>query len=104
MTAFTMQPMAGAHGELTGIMMMAAYHRDRGNKKKVILIPDSAHGTNPASAAIAGYTVKAIASDANGLMSVEARLWRALEGGKVDCDLCAHLCRIAPTKFGVFRM
>ena len=72
MAAFTMQPMAGAHGELTGIMMMAAYHRDRGNKKKVVLIPDSAHGTNPASAAIAGYTVKAIASDDNGLMSVEA--------------------------------
>jgi glycine dehydrogenase subunit 2 len=72
MAAFTMQPMAGAHGELTGIMMMAAYHRDKGNKKKVVLIPDSAHGTNPASAAIAGYTVKTIASDANGLMSVEA--------------------------------
>jgi glycine dehydrogenase subunit 2 len=72
MAAFTMQPMAGAHGELTGIMMMAAYHRDRGNKKKVILIPDSAHGTNPASAAIAGYTVKTIPSDEDGLMSVAA--------------------------------
>ncbi|HOL32625.1 MAG TPA: hypothetical protein PK052_11670, partial [Anaerohalosphaeraceae bacterium] len=46
MAAFTMQPMAGAHGELTGIMIMAAYHRDRGNKKSVVLIPDSAHGTN----------------------------------------------------------
>jgi glycine dehydrogenase subunit 2 len=72
MAAFTMQPMAGAHGELAGIMIMAAYHRDRGNKKKVVLIPDSAHGTNPASAAIAGYTVKTIPSDENGLMSVEA--------------------------------
>jgi glycine dehydrogenase subunit 2 len=72
MAAFTMQPMAGAHGELTGIMMMAAYHRDKGNKKKVVLIPDSAHGTNPASAAIAGYTVKAIPSDEDGLMSVAA--------------------------------
>lgn len=72
MAAFTMQPMAGAHGELTGIMMMAAYHRRKGNKKKVVLIPDSAHGTNPASAAIAGYSVKAIPSDKNGLMSVEA--------------------------------
>jgi glycine dehydrogenase subunit 2 len=70
MAVFTMQPMAGAHGELTGIMMMAAYHRDRGNKKKVVLIPDSAHGTNPASAAIAGYTVKAVPSDKDGLMSV----------------------------------
>jgi glycine dehydrogenase subunit 2 len=72
MAAFTMQPMAGAHGELTGIMMMAAYHHDKGNKKKVVLIPDSAHGTNPASAAIAGYTVKTIPSDEDGLMSVAA--------------------------------
>ncbi len=72
MAAFTTQPMAGAHGELTGIMIMAAYHRDRGNKKKIVLVPDSAHGTNPASAAIAGYTVKAIASEKNGLMSVQA--------------------------------
>lgn len=72
MAAFTMQPMAGAHGELTGIMMMAAYHRDRGNKKHIVLAPDSAHGTNPASAAIAGYTVKSVPSDENGLMSMTA--------------------------------
>jgi len=72
MDAFTMQPMAGAHGELTGIMMMAAYHQDKGNKKSIILAPDSAHGTNPASAAIAGYTVKTVPSDKNGLMSIDA--------------------------------
>ncbi|MEN8128274.1 MAG: aminomethyl-transferring glycine dehydrogenase subunit GcvPB [Planctomycetota bacterium] len=72
MDAFTMQPMAGAHGELTGIMMMAAYHQDRGNTKTKILVPDSAHGTNPASAAIAGYTVQAVPSDENGLMSIDA--------------------------------
>ena len=72
MDAFTMQPMAGAHGELTGIMMMAAYHRDRGNTKTKILVPDSAHGTNPSSAAIGGYVVQAVPSDNNGLMSVEA--------------------------------
>ncbi len=72
MDAFTMQPMAGAHGELTGIMMMAAYHQDRGNTKTKILVPDSAHGTNPASAAIAGYTVLAVPSDEGGLMSIEA--------------------------------
>ncbi|MBN1818956.1 MAG: aminomethyl-transferring glycine dehydrogenase subunit GcvPB [Sedimentisphaerales bacterium] len=70
MAAFTMQPMAGAHGELTGIMMMAAYHRDRGNKKTTVLIPDSAHGTNPASAAIAGYVVQAVPSDDKGLMDL----------------------------------
>ena len=57
MRAFTMQPLAGAHGELTGLMLMAAYHRHKGNDKSLVLVPDSAHGTNPASAAIAGYAV-----------------------------------------------
>jgi len=71
MAAFTMQPMAGAHGELTGIMMMAAYHRDRGNRKTTVLIPDSAHGTNPASAAIAGYTVRPVPSNDKGLMDID---------------------------------
>jgi glycine dehydrogenase subunit 2 len=72
MFGFTMQPMAGAHGELTGIMIMAAYHRDKGNKKTTVLIPDSAHGTNPASAAIAGYKVASVPSDSNGMMDVNA--------------------------------
>ena len=72
MAAFTMQPLAGAHGELTGAMIIAAYHKRRGNDKTTILIPDSAHGTNPASAAIAGYDVKTVASDASGVMDVEA--------------------------------
>ncbi|MHC4542355.1 MAG: aminomethyl-transferring glycine dehydrogenase subunit GcvPB [Planctomycetota bacterium] len=72
MAGFTMQPLAGAHGELTGMMIMAAYHRQRGNRKTTILIPDSAHGTNPASAAIAGYDVVSIPSNENGLMDVKA--------------------------------
>lgn len=72
MAGFTMQPMAGAHGELTGIMIMAAYHRDKGNKKTTVLIPDSAHGTNPASAAIAGYKVVSVPSDSEGMMDVNA--------------------------------
>jgi glycine dehydrogenase subunit 2 len=72
MAAFTMQPLAGAHGELTGVMIIAAYHRDRGNKKTTILIPDTAHGTNPASAAIAGYEVRTIPSGPDGGMDVEA--------------------------------
>ncbi len=71
MHRFTMQPMAGAHGELTGVMMMAAYHRDRGNKKTKIIIPDSAHGTNPASAAIGGYAVVTVPSDERGNMDVD---------------------------------
>jgi len=60
MDAFTLQPMAGAHGELTGMMLVAAYHRDKGNEKTEVLIPDEAHGTNPSSAAIAGYTVRPV--------------------------------------------
>ena len=72
MAGFTMQPMAGAHGELTGIMIMAAYHRDKGNKKTTVLIPDSAHGTNPASAAIAGYKVVSVPSNKNGVMDIDA--------------------------------
>lgn len=72
MAGFTMQPLAGAHGELTGIMIMAAYHADKGNKKTTVLIADSAHGTNPASAAIAGYKVLSVPSDKNGLMDVNA--------------------------------
>jgi glycine dehydrogenase subunit 2 len=64
MAAFTLQPLAGAHGELTGIMLMAAYHRERGNAKSVVLVPDSAHGTNPASAAMAGYRVVPVPSRA----------------------------------------
>ncbi len=63
MDAFTLQPMAGAHGELTGMMLIAAYHRAKGNQKNEVLIPDEAHGTNPSSAAIAGYTVRSIPTD-----------------------------------------
>ncbi len=70
MDAFTMQPLAGAHGELTGVMIMAAYHKAKGNHKKYIIIPDSAHGTNPASAAIAGYEIISIPSDAEGGMDI----------------------------------
>ncbi len=72
MAGFTMQPMAGAHGELTGIMIMAAYHADKGNKKSIVLIPDSAHGTNPASAAIAGYKTVSVPTGTNGVMEPDA--------------------------------
>ena len=62
MDAYTLQPMAGAHGELTGAMLMAAYHNKKGNDKTTLIVPDSAHGTNPSSAAIAGYEVLTIKS------------------------------------------
>jgi len=72
MGGFTMQPMAGAHGELTGMMIMAAYHRDKGQKKTIVLAPDSAHGTNPASAAIVGYKVVSVPTNAKGSIDVDA--------------------------------
>jgi len=95
MAGFTMQPMAGAHGELTGMMIMAAYHRDRGNKKSIVLAPDSAHGTNPASAAIAGYKVVSVASDANGVMDIDV-LKAALN------DDVAGIMLTCPNTLGLF--
>jgi len=63
--AFTMQPLAGAHGELTGVMLIAAYHKKQNqNQRKIMLIPDSAHGTNPASAAMAGFVPQEIPTNA----------------------------------------
>jgi len=57
MDAITLQPAAGAHGEFTGILLVRAFHQSRGNPRKKVLIPDSAHGTNPAAADAAGYQV-----------------------------------------------
>ena len=73
MDAMTLQPAAGAHGEFTGLLLIKAYHRARGDEKRTrILVPDSAHGTNPASAAMAGFEVVHIASDENGFVNLEA--------------------------------
>lgn len=71
MDAFTLQPLAGAHGELTGMMLIAAYHRDKGNDKTEVLIPDEAHGTNPSSAAIAGYKTKPIPTNESGMIDTD---------------------------------
>ncbi len=62
MKGFTLQPMAGANGEFTGVSVIAAYHRAKGRDRRIMLIPDAAHGTNPASAAMAGFTVVNIES------------------------------------------
>ncbi len=70
MDAFTLQPAAGAHGELTGMMLIRATLEARGNARKSVLIPDSAHGTNPSSAHICGYTVKEIRSNENGTIDL----------------------------------
>lgn len=65
-------PMAGAHGELAGMLITRAYHHSRGEKnRRTVLIPDSAHGTNPASAAMAGFNVVSIPSDVNGNMDLD---------------------------------
>ena len=70
MAAFTLQPAAGAQGELTGLKIIAAYHRRR-RARSTILIPDSAHGTNPASAALSGFRVVQLASGADGLIDLQ---------------------------------
>jgi len=72
MSAATFQPAAGAHGELCGLMLIRAYHEDRGDVRRTIVVPDSAHGTNPASAAMCGYDVVTVPSGANGLVDVDA--------------------------------
>ena len=69
----TFQPAAGAHGEFTGLMLIKAYHENRGDEKRTkIIVPDSAHGTNPASATMAGYKVVSIASAPDGGVDLEA--------------------------------
>lgn len=72
MHAVTLQPAAGAQGELTGIMMIRAALTDRGDPRKKVLIPDSAHGTNPASAVICGYTVETVPSNPQGGTDLQA--------------------------------
>lgn len=68
----TFQPAAGAAGELTGMMITRAYHTANGDPRTTIIVPDSAHGTNPASAAVAGYTVKEVPSNERGMVDVDA--------------------------------
>jgi glycine dehydrogenase subunit 2 len=71
--AVSLQPAAGAHGELTGVLIMRAYHASRGDTRRTrVLIPDSAHGTNPASSAMSGFEVVEVPSDARGNVDLEA--------------------------------
>jgi glycine dehydrogenase subunit 2 len=95
MDAVTLQPAAGAHGELTGILLIRALLEKRGNPRQKVLIPDSAHGTNPATAAIAGYTVENIRSNDRGTVDL-AQLERI-----VDKDVAA-LMVTNPNTLGVF--
>jgi len=68
MDAITLQPAAGAHGELTGLLMVRAYHDSKGKPRKKVLIPDSAHGTNPATAAMVGYAIENLKSNSSGIV------------------------------------
>lgn len=95
MDAITLQPAAGAHGELTGILLMRAYLESKGNPRKKILIPDSAHGTNPATAAMAGYKVENLKSNAAGMVDLSA-----LEA-QMNEDI-AGLMITNPSTIGVF--
>jgi glycine dehydrogenase subunit 2 len=95
MDAITLQPAAGAHGEFTGILLVRAWHESRGNARRKIIIPDSAHGTNPATAAICGYQVENLKSNAQGGIDLEA-----LER-QVDEDTAA-LMLTNPSTLGVF--
>jgi glycine dehydrogenase subunit 2 len=73
MDAFTLQPSAGAHGEFTGLLLIHAYHNDRKDAKRTkVIVPDSAHGTNPASANMAGYTILNVPSNPLGGVDVQA--------------------------------
>lgn len=72
MDAFTLQPAAGAHGEMTGIMIIKAYHQHRKDERRTkILVPDSAHGTNPATAHVVGYQVVEVKSNQRGLVDLD---------------------------------
>jgi len=96
MKAVSLQPAAGAHGELTGLMIIKAYHESRGDfKRKKIIVPDSAHGTNPASATVAGFEVMEIKSDNKGAVDLES-LKAALN------DEVAGLMLTNPSTLGLF--
>ena len=95
MARATLQPPAGACGEMTGLLIMRAFHAAQGQRRKTVLIPDSAHGTNPASVQLGGYTAVKVPSDARGLVDVEA-----LEA-LVDDDV-AGLMLTNPNTLGLF--
>jgi glycine dehydrogenase subunit 2 len=95
MDAITLQPAAGAHGELTGLLLARAYHEKKGGARTKVLIPDSAHGTNPATAAMVGYAVENLKSNARGMVDIGA-----LEA-QMTADI-AVLMLTNPNTLGVF--
>jgi glycine dehydrogenase subunit 2 len=95
MARATLQPPAGACGEMTGLLLMRAYHEDRGDARRRVIIPDSAHGTNPASVRLAGYEAVPVRSDARGLVDVGA-LAKLVDGS------VAGLMLTNPNTLGLF--
>jgi len=95
MDEVTTQPLAGAHGEMTGIMVIAAFHKARGENRKYVIVPDSSHGTNPASAAMAGYQILTIPTAPYGDMDLDA--YRAAMNGEV-----AAVMMTCPNTLGLF--
>ncbi|NLO87321.1 MAG: aminomethyl-transferring glycine dehydrogenase subunit GcvPB [Firmicutes bacterium] len=96
MDAVSLQPVAGAHGEYTGLKIIAAYHKARGDHKRTtVLVPDSAHGTNPASAAMVGMKIVEVKSDCHGCVCLEDLK------AKVD-DTVAALMLTNPNTLGLF--
>ncbi len=95
MSAITLQPAAGAHGELCGMMIVKKYFESIGQKRKNVIIPDSAHGTNPASAAMCGFNIVEIKSNEKGMVDIEA-LKSALD------DNTAAIMLTNPNTLGLF--
>ena len=96
MDRMTFQPAAGAHGEFTGLLLIKAYHTSRGDSKRTkIIVPDSAHGTNPASASMAGYTIVNIDSNENGCVDLDKLK-------EVCTDEVAGLMLTNPNTVGIF--
>ncbi len=71
MERFSLQPSSGAHGELTGMLMISKFHKQAGNKKTKVIVPDSAHGTNPATASMCGYQTVVVQSTPQGLVDID---------------------------------
>ena len=95
MAAVTLQPAAGAHGELTGILLIKKYHEAQGSKRHKLLVVDSAHGTNPASAALAGYEIISVKGNADGRTDLDDLR------SKLDGDVAA-LMLTNPNTIGLF--
>ncbi|MBI3894697.1 MAG: aminomethyl-transferring glycine dehydrogenase subunit GcvPB [Acidobacteria bacterium] len=95
MDAITLQPAAGAHGEMTGLFLARAYHQSKGNPRRKVLVPDSAHGTNPASATMTGYQTQSLASNSQGTIDL-GQLDRLMN------DEVAALMLTNPNTLGIF--